>query len=420
MKITITSTDDAVNQIRTEITRLEQEQPEGYEETISTLNSRLDELNQLIFETNRAYSAQIEERISALTETDLAELMETQGLTFEQAKDYIFNEIMSQNGDNLEAYYESMEVARNNGVTPNNVTLFNTYVSRLVELRSIFSKRIAEIKSKKQMSLTEYDRLTKTIGELDKRISLLASAHSASEHIVAELDNEEITNLAYELSEIDTRYNQTDKDGIGFTVEMLELRKEKGLKKFLHRGKRTSVREQINCNLKNLEELKRKKGLVNKEISEAARIMWSSLSLEEREAFITLATTEAFKDQESIQAYLAAAITSKDASLIQAYNEQLAIALKTKQEQRQSLSEERAPHEKTKNIIDDIEANPHFYMSALNMTLEQQMAFEVIAREYPFLISLSDAELQTIKDAKLIPSTMVITPAKVMTKVKER
>lgn len=419
MEMNITKIDEKADQIRTKLEKMESESTDEYDQ-YQTLSTELDELTTRRNQIEQNYLVQIEEAISHLTEQDLEGIMTTYGLSLEQAHDYVYNQIMSANGNNLEAYFQGMRLAVDNGITKENLADYQRSAKELSRIKSMIQTIVEEIKQTNKDKLAKHAELSQDIDARNQEIEKIKGALHAAGYMIDKVSDEELSKLVIDLMELGVTYDQLDDAETDLTVQLLGLRKEKGLKKLFHKDLRKQLGEQSRKNLRELDGMRNKMNSIRDRITATSTSAWEDLTDEEKRAFTTYTTLSELQDPEKIKAYLHQAIVTGKHNMLDFYQAELQTLLSQHEHERDQVVETRKPLNQIKRTVEELTTSPEYYLEVLNLDPKDQETYYSLINRYPFLASLSAEELQVVSSTELTAETLILKPAKSKTKIKER
>lgn len=412
--------DAKTEEIKKQIVVLRNNPSAENKQKIMELNIVLDDLLTARNNITQNYLSEIENAIKAMKSGDLTSIMQEKNIDEEEARKEMFNTIMSTNGLDLEAFYETVRFLSDNEIGNSNLAEFRQYLKEYQRIQKQIDASLISMKQKKQPILLQNASLTAQIKKLENERKGYLSAISGLEKIISDINGEDLYNLSVELSSAKTTYDILDSESLETTIELLTLRKETGLKKLLHKKKLADKQKESFDVLENQEKQKDQIISIEEEIKLAAKTLYDSLSSEEKEAISAHAIKPRFQFEESILNLIEESIKNASVTQFTYFRDCLKDYAFNLTHQIAELKEKQAPFKPVVEEIVHMEMQPLNYREQLGISLADKVSHEVILDHYPCIKGMTDNDIDTVINVELEPTTLCIGKHKSKTKAINR
>lgn len=400
MKLTIKKLEQKTDDLSGQISLLKKE---GKDLEASELQTLLDGFNKEKSNINIEYSKAIQETIDSLNVSDLEEVAKKHGLiSIEDAKCYLYNLIMSEHGLDLEAFYETLELLHDSKINGEEATLFMISMKRYSEINNKIKNYISTLKESKKTEIQEYNRLEQEITETRSKKAICSKMIRSLEDLIKEISLDEVIDIGFEIAELNTGLENLSLEDVDLVVELLTLRKEKGIKRLIHTSKRQQNSTKIKANEKLKEEREHSLELANKNLSLTVNLVLGILNSDEIQLLTTHSTNTSFNSVEALKNTIRKCIIDRDLTTIKDYVEVLKRYAKELEQKEQSLVKEQEQYKKTVQVIKDMENKPLDYLALYGLTGTEQQEIISVSNRFPVVTTLTDEEIELF-------STMTIT-----------
>ena len=416
----IRSIDAKTEEIKKQIVVLRNNPSEKNKQKIMELNLVLDDLLTARNNITQNYLSEIENAIKEMKSEDLTSIMQEKDVSAEEAKKDMFNIIMSTNGLDLEAFYETVRFLSDNEIGQSNLAEFKQYLREYQRIQNQIDASLTSFKQKKQPILLQNSSLTAQIKKLENERRGYLDAISGLEKIISEINGEDLYNLSVELSSAKTKYDILDSESLETTIELLTLRKETGLKKLFHKKKLADKQKESFAALENQETQKDQIISIEEEIRLAAKTLYDSLSSQEIEAISAHAIKPRFQFEESILNTIEEAIKNASVTQFTYFRDCLKDYAFNLTHQIAELRDKQAPFKPVVEELVHMEMQPLCYREQLHISLADKVTHEVILEHYPCIKGMTDNDIDTVINVELEPSTLCLGKHKSKTKTINR